>query len=86
MLTSYFVNIITLNTRVFKILGDILVAEERIGQGHLRWGGTIIGLVFLPNVVFILWMLVGSRRQICHKDTGLRIAAGSGIQCITIFR
>ena len=67
-------------------IGDILVSKEKFDHGHIRWASTIVGLVFLPNLLFIIWMVLGSRGKLYHKDTGLRIAAGSGIQCITILR
>ena len=67
-------------------LGDILVTIERLREGHVVWGTTIIVLMFLPNVLFIVWMILGSHRKLCHKDTGLRLALGGGIQCVTIMR
>ena len=78
-------------SRFFLILlnpfsGDILVSKEKFDNGHIVWGSTIIGLVFLPNTLFMLWMILGSRRKLCHRDTGIRLAAGTGIQCITICR
>lgn len=67
-------------------LGDILVSIEKLEDGHVVWGTTIISLMFLPNLVFLIWMVLGSYRQLCHRDTCLRLLAGDSIQCVTIFR
>ena len=67
-------------------LGDILVSVEKLEDGHVIWGTTIISLMFLPNLVFLIWMILGSYRHLCHRDTCLRLLAGGSIQCVTIFR
>ena len=70
---------------IYDIVSDVLVSKEKMEKGHIIWGTTILGLIFLPNVFFMCWMILGSRRKLCHKDTGIRLAAGTCIQSITIF-
>ena len=80
---------------IYDIASDALVSKERLEQGNYVWGSVIILLMFLPNVLFLIWMLLGSRRKskkeegeqnkLCDKYTGIRVAAGASIQCVTIF-
>ena len=80
---------------IYDILSDALVSKERLGQGHYVWGGVIIFFMFLPNLLFLVWMILGScrdsknheskNRKLCDKDTGIRVVAGTSIQCVTIF-
>ena len=67
-------------------LGDVLVSLEKLNDGHVVWGTTIISLMFLPNLVFVIWMILGSHRRMWHRDTCLRLVAGGSIQCVTLFR
>ena len=80
---------------IYDIVSDALVSQERLGQGHYVWGGVIIFFMFLPNLLFLVWMILGScrdsknheskNRKLCDKDTGIRVVAGTSIQCVTIF-
>ena len=54
---------------IYDILSDALVSKERLGQGHYVWGGVIIFFMFLPNLLFFVWMILGSRRDSKNTQT-----------------
>ena len=52
------------NTTTFNLfVGDGAVAYQHVENQNPVWGYTIIGLMFLPNLVFILWVVLGNKRQ-----------------------
>ena len=94
-LFTFIKHFLSLVLYIYDIVSDALVSKEKLEHGHYVWGGVIIFLMFLPNLLFSIWMILGSRRRsskgdnserkLCEKDTGIRVVAGTSIQCITIF-
>ena len=66
--------------------GDVIVSLDMYQKQHYRWSITIILLMLIPNLVFILWMLLGSMRKLKTRDTAARVTAGGCIQGLTITR
>ena len=55
-------------------------------KGHIIWSITIIALMLFPNIVFTIWMLLGSMRKLRSRDTLARVATGGCIQGLTVTR
>ena len=56
--------LIAINNPHFPFLGDGAASQDHIENGHPSWGYGIIGLMFLPNLVFVLWLLVGTKKKL----------------------
>ena len=68
------------------VAGDTQVGVDHINNGDVVWGYTIIFLMFLPNLVFILWFTIASRGHLLETGTwGMILTAGS-VQVVTFMR
>ena len=68
------------------VAGDTQVGVDHINNGDVVWDYTIIFLIFLPNLVFILWFTLANRGHLLEAGTwGMILTAGS-VQVVTFMR
>ena len=69
-------------------VGDGAVAYQHVENQNPVWGYTIIGLMFLPNVVFILWFVLGNKRQVgqSRRRTLTKILVAGSVQLVTLIK
>ena len=68
------------------VSGDTLVAKGHIERGDLVWGSTIFLLMFVPNIVFVMWFLQGHWNNLRRKDTCAKILIAGNVQLVTLSR
>ena len=54
----------TINNLPFTFLGDGAASQDHIEKDNPIWGYGIIGLMFLPNLVFVLWLLAATKKKL----------------------
>ena len=67
-------------------LGDGAVSYDQIQSGNPVWGFGIIGLMFLPNIVFVLWFLVGNKKKQSKSETLAKILVAGSVQLVTLIK
>ena len=68
------------------VSGDILVAKGHIERGDPVWGSTIFLLMFVPNIVFMMWFLQGHWNNLRQKDTCAKLLTAGSVQLVTLIR
>ena len=72
--------------RVFLFVADCQVADIYIDRGDKVWGGAIIGLMFVPNIVFMVWVWHGNRRKVSRMETLAKVVTAGLVQVVTIVK
>ena len=67
-------------------IGDGAVSADHIENGHPVWGYSIIGLMFLPNIVFVLWFLVGNKKKQSKSETLAKVLVAGSVQLVTMIK
>ena len=70
----------------FIFVADITTAHTYIDQKDYVWGGTIISLMFLPNIVFMIWVWNGNRRKASRTETLAKVITAGLVQVVTIVK
>jgi hypothetical protein len=83
---SYFQGYDILSNLLYKFPGDVSVADNHVSNGDYVWGYTVILLMFLPNIVFVLWFLNGNKKKLLQADTWAKVLVAGSIQLVTIIK
>ena len=70
----------------YLFLGDGAVSYDHIQCGNPVWGYSIIGLMFLPNLVFVLWFLVGNKNKLARWETLTKVLVAGSVQLVTMIK
>ena len=73
-------------TNVIILSGDGAVSYDQLQSGNPVWGFGIIGLMFLPNIVFVLWFLVGNKKKQSKSETLAKILVAGSVQLVTLIK
>ena len=66
--------------------GDIIVGKEQIDKGETWWGFWIVMLMFVPNLVFIVWFILANRNKLSSGGTWLKITIAGSVQLVTLIK
>ena len=66
--------------------GDIIVGKEQIDKGETWWGFWIVMLMFVPNLVFIVWFIIARRNKLSSGGTWLKITIAGSVQLVTLIK
>ena len=67
-------------------LGDGAVSYDHIQNGNPVWGCSIIGLMFLPNIVFVMWFLFGNKEKKSRRDAFAKVLVAGNVQLVTMIK
>ena len=68
------------------LIGDSQVGVDHINGGNKVWGYTIISIMFLPNLVFIVWFTFSHRGSLLQSGTWAKILIAGSVQLLTFLR
>ena len=62
------------------------MSMEQTAKGDTTWGGVIIGIIFFPNAVFILWFIHANRKNLWNKNIIFKVVVSAMVQLLTLIR